>query len=125
MTTILRPDDMHKGQYVTVLNGADMAHRYTVDGDGDTLACERSVDHTLEGAPLVILSVNLPYIVVGLLSGPGRRIVDVREADLMRISIEYIESLLPSPPKPDEACGCGNCRAFRKLHEDLKNCAGK
>lgn len=121
--TILRPDDMHRGQNVTVLNPPDYATSYTV---GDYETTQRVIDNSLCGVPLQILAVNLPYVSVANLNGPGRRVIDVRETDLMRVSIEYVESLLPSPPKQQSNgdCQCASCVALRKLQEDLKGCAG-
>lgn len=123
-SSILRPDDYSVGQFVTVLNGPDLAHSYVVDADGDTYSCQRSIDHSLEGVPLSILAIDLPYVVVASLAGPGRRVVDVRETDLKKITLEYVTALVPELDGSKTECDCAACKAYRKLREDLK-CSGK
>ena len=124
MGTILQADDLSVGMLVTVLNAPHYVTNYIAHEDGDT-TCQRSVDYSLDGVPLSILAIELPYVVVAHLSGPGRRVVDIRETDLMKISPAYVEALLPTPAKPTSTCNCTYCQQMRKLAEDLKNCAGK
>ena len=124
-STILQPDDLHIGAFVTVLNGPHLAISYVVDDDGDTLSCQRAVDHSLEGVPLTIVAIDLPYVVVASLAGPGRRVVDVRAADFKRITTDYIAALLPAVTTETPTCNCASCVAWRRLQADLKECAGK
>ena len=123
--SILRPDDITLGQFVTVLNGPHLVVGYVCDDDGDTLSCQRAVDHSLEGTPLSVLAIDLPYIVVASLAGPGRRVVDIRETDLKKITAEYVAALLPPVAESKTTCGCATCTAWRRLQEDLKACSGK
>lgn len=124
-STILHPDDLTLGQFVTVLNGPNLVISYVCDDDGDTLSCQRAVDHSLEGVPLSVLAIDLPYVVVARLNGPGRRVVDVRETELKRITLEYVAALVPAlaDAKPD--CACAVCTQWKRLQEDLKACGGK
>ena len=121
-STILQPDDLHIGAFVTVLNGPHLVVGYVCDDDGDTLSCQRAVDHSLEGLPLTIVAIDLPYVVVASLAGPGRRVVDVRETDLMKISTAYVEALLPQLEAVTGQCPCPVCVARRSVADE---CGGK
>ena len=120
--TILRPDDFSVGQFVTALNGADLAISYIIDGDGEAVSTQRAIDHSLEGVALTILAVELPYVVVAYMSGRGRRVVDVRETDLMKISAAYVEALLPQVGTVTAQCPCPVCVARRSVADE---CGGK
>lgn len=83
---LLQPDDLQVGQLVTVHTGPQRETAYT----------ERTAeDRTFCGLPMKLLAINLPYVALAMLSGPGRVVLDVRELSLMEISSEFAAALAP------------------------------
>lgn len=125
---MLRPDDMTVGQLVTVLNAPAACVSFTT---GDHEVSQWTYDHSLTGVPLQILAIDLPYVVVANMHQTGRRVIDVRETDLMKLSPAYVEALLPPRPQPpvngkhNGDCICPVCVARRDAMEDMKQCGGK
>jgi hypothetical protein len=88
MSNPMSLDDMHPGVYVTVNRWHDNAGA-TVDR------------HDYVGSALCIVHIEIPFIVVSLLSSyvkePTKVALDYRRCELMAISDEYVKAVTGRP----------------------------
>lgn len=105
MPKIIAPDDLRRGQFVAIYRGQKQEAEQTIDsplGEGHQLRVVLPPQLMMEdyaglkGEPLVVRSVNLPFIMVKNLERPRRWVfsIDTRRCELIEVSREY--ALLPS-----------------------------
>lgn len=86
MPKVLAPDDLTPGQMLTVLRGRQHTCPCGCGGTGPDSYRQ------LKGVPLVVLSVNLPYLIGGMVHGQVNVVIDVRECELCAVSDGYVEA---------------------------------
>jgi hypothetical protein len=103
MGTVLKADDLTKGQFVAVHSLSPLARFCQENSD------ERDANvppaPVPPGFPLRILEVSLPFVACSLLQPGGKEsgptIIDVRNVRLCRISSGFIRAIKAFPPEAD------------------------
>ena len=104
MGTLLKADDLTKGQFVAVHSLSPLAR-----------LCRESIDEREAsvppapvplGFPLRVLEVSLPFVACSLLQPGGKEsgpmIIDLRNVRLCRLSNRFIEAIKAFPPESDQ-----------------------
>ena len=95
----MKADDLHPGQWVTVLRGAPGCF---------VPECPCECYQHLKGIPLGIVAVELPYVLCRGVGIPGAVVIDTRDCELMRVRETYaaisaalIGAVQVPPEKPE------------------------
>jgi len=91
----LEMDDIRIGMYITVLRGKVEQRVFPTPNGPEVQYKEK--DH-YNGKVLEVIALDLPYIVVTCHESRGKRndTLDLRHIEILRLTPEYINSLLPN-----------------------------
>ena len=91
----LEMDDVRIGMYITILKGK--TERRMVPGPNGPTFTMKEKDH-YNGAVIEVVNVLMPYIAVNVHDRRGIRqdTIDLRHVQIMSITDEYIQALLPN-----------------------------
>lgn len=79
---MIAPDDLHAGQFVTILRGHTTTCEY---------GCCHSEKHAgMKGICLAVMATNLPYVLVRLVPCGTPKLLDVRECEFIHASHEWV-----------------------------------
>jgi hypothetical protein len=106
--TLLAPDDLNVGQVLTIHSIIDQKKPVSElrDAEDNLMGIQYSITSfrsDLAGFPLVVKSINLPFLIVEKKDSGQPFTLDIRSVNLMRLSEEYVREATKNAKKQQES----------------------